>query len=285
LDVGRSIVVSPDGTSVFVTGTTQEVDGTIDVVTIGYDVATGDELWLKVYDRGSMDGDDATTSQHDYGQAAGISPDGSSVFVAAETQYVLDSTIYTDDGTLAYDAGTGDLQWASFYDGGVGSDSPRSLVVSPDGNAVYVTGFSASAESSAVATVAYDTTDGSELWAQPYEGPAGHNDTGWSLAIRPDGSTVYVTGGTGGTGSGTGDWDIVTMALDTADGSVVWNKLYKGPSGGYDFGRSITLNDRGSRAYVVGHSLGATGKYDITTLAYKAGPASACGSSAPPGRR
>jgi hypothetical protein len=136
---------------------------------------------------------------------------------------------------------------------------------------VYVTGFSGSAESTAIATVAYDTGDGSELWTQPYEGPAGNYDTGWSLAVRPDGSAVYVTGGTGGTGSGTSDWDIVTMALDTTDGAVKWDKLYNGSSDGYDFGRSVAVNDDGSRVYVLGQSLGATGTYDITTLAYNAG--------------
>jgi outer membrane protein assembly factor BamB len=270
IDAGRSIVVSPDGASVFVTGNTGVVDGTIDVVTIGYDVATGVELWTKVYDRGSMDGDGTTTSQHDYGEAIGISPDGATVYVAAETQYVLDSTIHADYGTLAYNAVTGHRQWASFYDGGVGSDSPRSLIVSPDGATVYVTGYSASAQSSAITTVAYDTSDGTQIWAQPFEGPAGQNDTGWSLAMKPDGSAVYVTGGTGGTGNGTGDWDMVTMALDTTDGSVLWDKLYNSPSDGYDFGRSVTVDSAGKRVYVMGHSLGTTGNYDITTLAYDA---------------
>ena len=271
LSVGRSIVVSPDGTNVFITGTTQEINGTIDVATIGYDVATGDVLWTKVYDRGSMDGDATTDSQHDYGFSIGVAPDGASVYVAAETQYVLDSTIHADYGTLAYDVATGDLQWSSFYDGGVGSDSPRSLAVSPDGSAVYVTGASASAESSAIATVAYDTADGSQLWAQPYEGPGGHNDTGWSIAVRPDGSAVYITGGADGTGSGTADWNMVTLALDTSDGSLTWDKVYDGSGHGYDFGRSLTVVQAGTRVYVVGHSLGTSGLYDITTLAYGAG--------------
>ena len=267
------VVVSPDGTKVFVSGTRYDGDlgsgGTIeDVLTIGFEVATGNKLWTRTYDRGAMDGDPTTTSQHDYGYAIGISPDGNSVFVVGEVQRVFNSNTHPDYGTLSYDAATGHREWASFYDGGVGADSPRSLVVSPDGSAVYVTGYSASNQSSALTTVAYDTSDGSQKWVQPWEGPAGRNETGWSLAADPDGSAIYLTGGTGGTDNGTQDWDIVTMALDTTDGSVLWDKLLNGPSDGYDFGRSVTVNDAGTRVYVVGHSRGSAATYDITTLAY-----------------
>src|SRR4029453_18585009 len=105
-----------------------------------------------------------TYSQNDYGFAIGISPDGATVFVTGDSEYSTTEIIKRDIGTLAYDTASGDLQWASFYDGGVGYDGSRSLAVAPDGSAVYVTGLSASAENQAVITVAYDASDGAEIW-------------------------------------------------------------------------------------------------------------------------
>jgi hypothetical protein len=268
---GLAIAASPDGEAVFATGWTQVVDETTDYLTVAHDVATGDSPWAEVYDRGSMDGDEDTASQHDESYDVGVSPDGATVFVTGATEYVLGDTIHRDYGTIAYDAADGDIVWASFYDGGAGRDTARSLVVAPDGTAVYVTGFSASgSDDSAATTVAYDAANGDELWAQRYEGPAGHHDGGLSIAITPDGAAVYVTGGTGGTGSGTSDWDMVTVGYDTSDGSPLWDKRFAGAEGGYDFGRSVAVGPDGSTVVVLGHSLGESGRFDTTTIAYAA---------------
>src|SRR4029077_18344563 len=59
-------------------------------------------------------------------------------------------------------------------------------------------------------TVAYDATNGSELWATHYSGPAG-DDGGFAVAISPDDAHVYVTGG-GQSAAG----DIATVSYSTA---------------------------------------------------------------------
>ena len=268
-DGGDAIAVSPDGGTAYVTGQTQSLlQGISDQVTIAYDAATGDDLWTEVYDRGSMDGDENTDSQNDYGFGIVVSPDGGTVFTAGEADIVLGDTITTDYNTLAYDAATGDLDWQSWYDGGHGGDFGRAIDIGPDGAAVYVTGFSDSASYSAAATVAYDTSNGDQLWAKRYEGPAGFHDSGLSLDVSTDGASVFTTGGTGGTGSGTADWDMFTAGYDTADGGKLWSKVMAGRLDGYDFGRSVMVSPDGTKVFTLGHSLGESGNYDITTVAY-----------------
>jgi hypothetical protein len=263
---GLAIAVSPDGETVFVTGSVQTIEGIIDQVTIGYDAASGDELWTELYDRGSMDEDESTTSQHEVGFSISVSPDGGTVFTGGEADVVIGDTIHTDYSALAYDATTGDLAWAGSYDGG-GWDSGRSIGMAPDGSAVYLTGIGSAPTYSAATTVAFDTSNGDRLWAKRYQGPAGFHDSGLALDVSPDGTSVVITGGTGGTGSGTADWDMFVAAYATSSGTKLWSKVIAGPLDGYDFGRSLAVGPDGTKVFVLGHSLGTSGAYDITTVA------------------
>jgi DNA-binding beta-propeller fold protein YncE len=85
--------VSPDGTTVFVTGfsdggsTTHE-----DYATVAYDAANGTQLWVKRFN--------GPANSSDYGTSVGVSPDGKKVFV---TGFSFDSTGSTDYATVGYD--------------------------------------------------------------------------------------------------------------------------------------------------------------------------------------
>lgn len=49
--------------------------------------------------------------------------------------------------------------------------------------------------------MAYDTSTGARRWIAIYDGPAHLEDRAQSLAVSPDGTTVFVTGAsTGSTG-------------------------------------------------------------------------------------
>jgi len=75
------------------------------------------------------------------GKGVGVSPDGSTVYVAGTTTGNAEDYL-----TTAYKASDGSKLWAAFYDGSaypqIVNDEVSSLIVSADGRKVYVTGRS-----------------------------------------------------------------------------------------------------------------------------------------------
>jgi len=126
-DAGADLVVAPDGKTVYMTGASAETDGTLDVVTVAYDAASGLPRWTAR--TGGVAGG------YDEGLAVDISPDGARVFVAGYRTgaSAIDMLI------VAYDAASGDRLWAHAVDAG-GDEVGRAIAVAPDGTAVFVTG-------------------------------------------------------------------------------------------------------------------------------------------------
>jgi len=187
-DPATALAVSDDGSRLFVTGWSTGVGTGPDVATVAYDTASGAQLWVTRYN--------GPESANDYGSSIAVSPDGSRVFVTGDT---LDSSGLEDYLTLAYDAATGSQRWVSRYAGpGHGTDTARSIAVSPDGSKVFVTGESNGGSPTYFdyATVAYDSTTGWTLWLKRYATLG--DDAGYSVAVSPDNSRVFVTGPSSG---------------------------------------------------------------------------------------
>jgi hypothetical protein len=105
------------------------------------------------------------------------------------------------------------------------------VAISPGGGTVFVTGDSRVAPArSDYATAAYDAATGAQRWASRYSGPAGHVDSARSVAVSPDGATVFVTGGSraGPTGAASG-LDYATIAYNAATGARRWVSRYNAP--------------------------------------------------------
>ena len=222
----------------------------------------GAQLWVSTYN-GPADNIDFATD-------AAVSPGGGTVFVTGVSDASNGSGDYA---TVAYDASSGAQRWASRYNGpGNSLDLPFAIAVSPDGATIFVTGESIGASGTYdYATIGYSAATGAQLWISRYNGPNGGSDVARSLAVSPDGRTVYVTGYSGQTsGPGGGNNDYVTIAYNADSGAQRWLGRYNGRANGNDQARSVAVSPDGRTVYVTGRSQGRTSSYDYATVDYNA---------------
>jgi hypothetical protein len=251
-DYAFDLGVSPDGSTVFVTGESEGSTGFNDFATVAYDASTGATLWVRRYIVGIR------------AWALDVSPDGSMVFVTGAGG----SATNNDFATVTYDSSSGATLWTESYNGtGNADDLTNALGVSPDGSTVFVTGYSAgSTSSNDYATVAYDTFTGTTRWVRRYNGTGNADDLANALGVNPAGSTVFVTGGSIGTNSPN---DAVTVAYDASTGAQLWVERYNnGPGIGSDQANDLGVSPDGSTVFVAGYSEGSTSSFDYFTVAY-----------------
>jgi hypothetical protein len=242
--------ISPDGTKVVVTG-----DDLNEWQTVAFDAATGHQLWATHYPCRGFEPCVA--------HGVAFSPDETRVYVTGDYW----SGRSQDDATIAYDADTGLPVWTSIYRGsGDSYDLVRAIGVSPDGTRVFVTGVSSPGSHAAYVTFGYDAGTGNLLWLTRYDnqGTGGHaaND----LGVSPDGSRVYVTGVSWGTGSN----DFATIAYDPLTGAQLWVARYDGPAHGLDSAQALDVGLDGSQVFVTGWSEGVGTNLDFALVGYDA---------------
>ncbi len=252
-DVAHAVGSSPDGSTVFVTGSSDDSNGISDYATVAYRASTGAKLWVRRYNGPQNDVDSAS--------ALSVTPDGSTLFVTGWSYGSTDS----DYATLAYTASTGAKLWVRRYNGpGDFFDFVRAIGVSPDGFTVFVTGWSYTSQTNSdYATIAYDVSTGTKLWLRRYNAPGGAEDAPNALGLSPDGSEVFLTGSSWG-GS---NYDFATVAMSASTGTNLWVKRYNGPGNGFESGEALGVAPDGSAVYVTGESYGSS-SYDYATVAY-----------------
>ena len=251
-DAAHAMAVSPDGSTVFVTGDSWRIRATgRDYATVAYNAATGRRLWVR---RHSGPG-----QRTDIAWSVAVSPDGSRVFVTGQSTVRPHSDAYA---TLAYDAATGRQLWVRRYQGPSNSYSGASaLAVSPDGSKVFVTGdsYSAGGVSGGYATVAYSAASGRQLWVRRQIPRSGY-DHADAVAVSPDGRRVFVTGDAG----------YATVAYSAATGRRLWARRFSPPHV-YGSGGSVAVSPDGATVFVTGASDSAGGAGTVyATVAYSA---------------
>jgi outer membrane protein assembly factor BamB len=297
-DFARAITVTPDGSTVFVTGQSNGL-----YAAVAYNAATGKQLWVKISASGtpysvtvSPGGGRVFVTGFNRGQYGTVayradngrqlwvtryngpgngdtafsiaaSPTERTVFVTGESAGPGQRGQYA---TVAYDAATGKQLWVKRY----GNGRAYSVAVSPGGGRVFVTGESITTSSGGdYATVAYRADNGRQLWVTRYNGPANHEDAARSVVASPTERTVFVTGSCDGWSNEYGNPvgnDYATLAYDAATGKQLWVTRYNGPGNGNDYANSMTVSPTGRTVFVTGESLGTANVSGYATLAYNA---------------
>ena len=252
---GGSVRVSPDGSTVFVAGSGlcgKPVNSCY--VTAAYDAATGAALWTQeLANIGS-------------GGSLAVSPDGSAVYVTG-TVLSRAGSPHTLFSTVAYNAATGAMLWTATDNAPVGPIGPT-IAVSPTGSAVFVAGSTvtnAAGTTESYRTIAYSAATGAQLWVQSF--PSKKNGLPYALAVSPDGSKVFVTGGVS---TMTSNSDYGTVTYNATTGAQLWKALYQGPSSG-GAAAVITVSPDGSKVFVSGYDYGLGGSPQYATVAYDSG--------------
>lgn len=277
-----AIAVHPDGSALYVTGTSGSTTTVADAVTIALDARTGEELWRSRFS-GPTESPPVPFHVWDFDGASDVTvtPDGRRVVVAGHTYTASNRASYL---VLVYDAAAqseGALLWSAADDWDTETRNlASSVTTSPDGETLYVVGEHDAAtglragllccsQSSAFGVIAYDSDSGERLWRSTHRGEHDGITDPSAVAVDPAGERLFVAGRAGGPEFLLAQAQ--TVAFETGTGEVAWEVSHALPGAYYTTWADVVVSDDGRRVGVTGHGLGpntvqiATSVYDAAT--------------------
>jgi DNA-binding beta-propeller fold protein YncE len=261
-DTPHATATSPDGTKVFVAGSSDGPAGQgKNYTTIAYNPSTGAQLWVATY-TSTVNG--APVQFDDVANAIAVSPDGTQVYVTGQSHGAF--------ATIAYNTTTGAAVWTSLH---TAAGPATALTVSPDGSTVFVTGDGTNPTPGApydYATVAYDAATGTTLWYSTWNGTSNMNDYARAITVTPDGSRVVVTGYNQVPAYND---EYVTIAYQATTGAQLWVSRFNAVEGqtySPDQAYSMAMSPDGSFVAVTGAGgilqSNGTPSSEFATIAY-----------------
>ncbi len=244
--------ITCDNNAVYVTG--WSFVPSRDIVTIKYDAATGNRLWVKTYN--------GTGNGGDYGFALAVDPSGN-VYVTGRSD--VGGGIGQKFTTLKYDAAGNMVSgWPSVYSGPLSTtfDQSQAIKLDPTAN-VYITGKSGLAGLEDFLTIKIDAS-GIVAWAKKYNGTSNNEDNAVALVLDNSSSNVFVAGYGFRFG---GVQDYVVIKYNASTGDSVAAATYNGPLGSTDQLTTMAI-DNANNIFVTGYSSGAATSYDFATIKY-----------------
>ena len=240
-DTPADMALSKDGSRLYVVGSASAPNFNAQFAAVAYDANTGDQLWASRYEDPSK--------PYDVPAAVAASPDGTAVYVTG-CMALYNSCEVSDYLTVSFDTATGAERWVSTYDDIVdGTDFPVGIGTSLDGSLVYVAGSSDQQAFPGYATIAYRSSDGTQAWISQYA-PFNRRAYACCMAVSPNGTSVLVTGWTGGKYYGSEDF--TTLAYDPSTGSQLWAGRFGTLPPAGDYPNAIGTTPDGGLVFVAG---------------------------------
>ncbi len=244
--------ITSDNNAVYVTG--WSIDPNRDILTIKYDAATGNRLWVKKFNGAGNGGD--------YGFAIAVNAAGE-VYVTGRSD--AGGGLGQKYTTIKYDAaGNVVAGWPSVYTGPLSTtfDQAQAIKLDASGNA-YVTGKSGTAGTENFLTMKIGS-NGIVAWAKKYNGTQNTEDNALALVLDNGASNVYVGGYSFRTGA---VQDYMTIKYNASTGDSLAAASYNGPLGSTDQLTAMAI-DNSNNVYVTGYSAAVTSGYDYATIKY-----------------
>jgi asparagine N-glycosylation enzyme membrane subunit Stt3 len=248
LNYDHASAVAVDGSgNVVVTGSSYSSGGMTDSYTAKYAAADSALLWERRYN--------GPANLHD--SATAVAVDGSG-------NVVVTGSSESDYYTAKYAAANGALLWEQRYNGPANNtDRAEAVSVDRSGN-VVVTGNSYNGTNYDFYTVKYAAANGALLWERRYNGTADSNDYAYAVAVDKSGNAVV----TGSSNDGTND-HCYTAKYDAADGTLLWERRYSGPTNGHGYASTVAVDGNGN-VVIAGTSYDSGGNADYYTAKYAA---------------
>jgi len=235
--------------NVYVSGHSAGSGTDLDIATIKYN-NSGVQQWLSRFD-GALNFFDVPEALH--------IDNLNNVYVAGATYGGLATE--NDYVTIKINS-TGTQQWAMIVDGPLNDEDKAFDVLTDPNQNVYVTGRSMGAGGTAenMVTIKYDAL-GNLLWQDTYDGPASGYDDAQQMRLGASGS-LYITGFSAGVGTNN---DYLTLKYDTANGGILWEARFDGPSSNNDQAFAMEI-DATESIYVTGTSNDPSSGQDFSTI-------------------